>query len=78
VLQDFPDFDIRCEGHTKGKPDENNDARIRLSLIRAEAVKRALLQGGVTNAIICEGFGSIKGLGMCVKMFAPEADETAG
>jgi len=71
VLRAFPDYSVHCEGHTKGKPTDNSDARVRLSQVRAEAVRKALQKDCVTNEIICVGQGSAQGLGMCVKMFTP-------
>merc|ERR1719235_875217 len=44
VLDQFPDFAIRCEGHAKGKADENTEAKKKLSYMRAEAVKAGVKQ----------------------------------
>eukprot|EP00929_Paragymnodinium_shiwhaense_P077343 TRINITY_DN39826_c0_g2_i1.p1 TRINITY_DN39826_c0_g2~~TRINITY_DN39826_c0_g2_i1.p1 ORF type:complete len:1133 (+),score=336.67 TRINITY_DN39826_c0_g2_i1:76-3474(+) len=74
ILGAFPDFPIRCEGHTKGKAAENSDARVRLSQMRAEAVRQALAERGTPNAVECIGMGSSQGVGMCVKMYTPEAE----
>merc|ERR1712183_297584 len=72
ILMAFPDFPIRCEGHTKGKVTDNSDARVRLSQVRAEAVRAALVERGALNEIDCIGLGSSQGIGMCVKMYTPE------
>lgn len=69
VLHAFKEFTIQCEGHAKGKPSDNNEAKIRLSHVRAEAVSAALKNLGVVNEIACIGCGSEQGLGMCVRMF---------
>merc|ERR1712007_73208 len=63
-----------CEAHAKGKPQENNDAKKKLSHLRAEAVKAAVMSEGAENEIVCIGEGCARGLGVCVKMFyvAPE------
>jgi outer membrane protein OmpA-like peptidoglycan-associated protein len=76
LLKAFPEFPVRCEGHTKGKPAENSEARMRLSQVRAEAVRTALQKEGVTSEIICVGQGSAQGRGMCVLMFTPDAPQS--
>jgi outer membrane protein OmpA-like peptidoglycan-associated protein len=56
ILKAFPTARIRLEGHTDnvGKPDANQ----RLSLERAEAVRSALIAGGVeAGRLDAEGFG---------------------
>mmetsp|Transcript_99133 Transcript_99133/g.171933 ORF Transcript_99133/g.171933 Transcript_99133/m.171933 type:complete len:1052 (+) Transcript_99133:84-3239(+) len=72
VLAAFPDFAVRCEGHAKGKPADNNEAKIKLSQVRAEAVATALSKEGVENKIVCVGNGCAQGVGMCVRMYAME------
>merc|ERR1712113_1056792 len=47
ILRAFPEFPIRCEGHAKGRVADNNEAKVRLSQARAEAVRSALRQVGV-------------------------------
>merc|ERR1712048_858543 len=80
VLTKFPDIDIRCEGHAKGKPADNNAAKIKLSQVRAESVRTALKEEGTTNVIECVGIGSAQGLGMCVRMYSvpSEPEQTVG
>lgn len=73
VLEAFPAFSIRCEGHAKGQPADNNSAKMKLSYLRAEAVKAALKDKGVANNIHCVGRGSEEGLGMCVRMFVTDS-----
>jgi outer membrane protein OmpA-like peptidoglycan-associated protein len=73
VLKAFPEFSVRCEGHAKGKPADNNEAKMKLSQVRAQAVSNALKKDGVVNEIVCVGRGSEQGLGMCVRMFTDEA-----
>mmetsp|Transcript_69831 Transcript_69831/g.110837 ORF Transcript_69831/g.110837 Transcript_69831/m.110837 type:complete len:1117 (+) Transcript_69831:42-3392(+) len=75
VLAAFPAFAVKCVGHSKGKPSENNDAKRRLSQERAEAVKEALVADGVQNEIICASFGSALGRGMCVRLNALSTEE---
>lgn len=75
ILKAFPGFTIRCEGHAKGQACDNNDAKRRLSQVRAEAVRAAVMALGVTNTIVCIGMGSSQGLGMCVRMFATDPDK---
>jgi len=74
VLKAFPSMPIRCEGHAKGQPADNNLARQKLSQLRAEAVKAALREAGVENLMDCHGCGSQQGLGMCVKMVVADAE----
>jgi outer membrane protein OmpA-like peptidoglycan-associated protein len=71
VLKAFSEFTVHCEGHAKGKPADNNEAKRKLSQARADAVSTALKKNGVENEIICSGCGSEQGLGMCVRMFTP-------
>lgn len=68
VLKAFPDVSVNCIGHAKGKPEDNSEARVKLSLQRAEAVRQALVAEGVTNELICHGAGSSKGLGSGVQL----------
>merc|ERR1719375_849465 len=68
VMKTFPEFHVRCEGHSKGKPEDNNDSKMTLSRERATAVKMALLGEGVENDILVVGQGCSQGLGMCVKL----------
>merc|ERR1712154_154454 len=70
----FPAMPIHCEGHAKGQPADNNLARVKLSHMRAEGLKAALRDDGVTNAIECVGRGSEQGLGMCVRMTVMDPD----
>jgi len=75
VLNAFPSWDLRCEGHAKGKPEENNTQKVQLSVGRAEGMRTSLKKLGVTNAIYCVGRGSEEGLGMTVRMFLLDPDE---
>eukprot|EP00927_Polykrikos_kofoidii_P043448 TRINITY_DN37521_c0_g1_i1.p1 TRINITY_DN37521_c0_g1~~TRINITY_DN37521_c0_g1_i1.p1 ORF type:complete len:1249 (+),score=234.13 TRINITY_DN37521_c0_g1_i1:78-3824(+) len=78
LLQAFPEFPVLIEGHTKGRSSDNNEARIRLSQVRAEAVREALrAEGSLTNEICCVGLGSSQSLGMCVRIFTPDAPREA-
>merc|ERR1711862_717673 len=72
VLRSFAEFPVRCEGHAKGQPAENNDAKVKLSQARADAVKTALLAEGVVNTITTVGIGCAQGLGMRVRMYSDE------
>lgn len=74
VLNAFPSMPILCEGHTKGQPSDNNTVRVKLSHLRAEALKAALREVGVENVMDCHGHGSEQGLGMCVKMCVADPD----
>ncbi|CAJ1422255.1 unnamed protein product [Effrenium voratum] len=55
---------VQCVGHTKGKVEENNDARIRLSQDeRAEAVRKALVAEGELQPRHClPGLRPVEGL----------------
>merc|ERR1712060_347339 len=75
VLAAFPGLTIRCEAHAKGKPPENNEAKKKLSYLRAEAVKAAIKAEGVDNEIMCYGEGCARGLGACVRMFYLDPEE---
>eukprot|EP00931_Biecheleriopsis_adriatica_P044744 TRINITY_DN25622_c0_g1_i4.p1 TRINITY_DN25622_c0_g1~~TRINITY_DN25622_c0_g1_i4.p1 ORF type:complete len:850 (+),score=225.35 TRINITY_DN25622_c0_g1_i4:347-2551(+) len=68
VLKAFPDMAVKCTGHAKGKPEDNNDAKVKLSEERAEAVCKALKAEGVKNEVVCEGFGCSSGMGICVQL----------
>jgi outer membrane protein OmpA-like peptidoglycan-associated protein len=61
-------FVIKCVGHAKGRPSENNEAKKKLSCARAESVRAAVIHEGAKNEIFCVGEGSAKGAGMCVTM----------
>lgn len=76
VMKAFPELPVQIEGHAKGKPADNNEAKIRLSQVRAQAVSSSLKKDGVENEIVCVGRGSEQGLGMCVRMFTDEASNT--
>eukprot|EP00443_Scrippsiella_acuminata_P096588 CAMPEP_0115591650 /NCGR_PEP_ID=MMETSP0272-20121206/10385_1 /TAXON_ID=71861 /ORGANISM="Scrippsiella trochoidea, Strain CCMP3099" /LENGTH=946 /DNA_ID=CAMNT_0003026875 /DNA_START=73 /DNA_END=2909 /DNA_ORIENTATION=- len=78
VLKSFSEVAVRIEGHTKGKPADNNGAKMRLSQARAEAVKTALEKAGVQNQMHCYGQGCSHGLGMCVRMIAAEDSGDGG
>lgn len=72
VLKSFPSWIIRCEGHAKGLPKENNLEKKQLSLARSENVRKALQELGVRNPIHCFGYGSEMGIGKAVRMYALE------
>jgi len=78
VLRAFPDIPVRCEGHGKGRPAENNDAKVKVSQVRANAVRSALQRDGVENEIECVGHGCSQGLGMCVRLSAVAGRACAG
>jgi len=73
LLKAFPDVAVESVGHAKGRPEDNNDARVRLSEDRAAVVRRALVAEGVDNAITCTGVGSSLGLGtkVCLRTVHP-------
>mmetsp|Transcript_49662 Transcript_49662/g.118269 ORF Transcript_49662/g.118269 Transcript_49662/m.118269 type:complete len:909 (+) Transcript_49662:60-2786(+) len=73
LLQAFPGVPIKCEGHSKGRPADNDDAKRHLSLLRAETVKVALRTQGVLNDMQCTGEGSVRGLGMGIRMFVADS-----
>ena len=56
TMKAFPGFTVRCEGHAKGQASDNNDAKKRLSQVRAEAVRAAAVSLGVTNPILCSTY----------------------
>merc|ERR1719163_1139149 len=64
VLAAFPSFALKCVGHSKGRPADNNEAKRQLAQARAEAVKEMLSAEGVQNEILCSSYGSALGLGM--------------
>lgn len=69
ILRSFPDFVVRCESHTKGKAEENNENKRKMSQLRAEGIRAALREHGVrTPCIYCIGCGSARGLGQYVRM----------
>jgi outer membrane protein OmpA-like peptidoglycan-associated protein len=70
VVKAFAGLYIRCEGHTKGQPADNNAAKVELSKGRADAVSAALRERGVTNHITCVGEGSGLGLGIGVQIYS--------
>lgn len=74
ILQAFPNWVIVCEGHTKGRPEEDSESKQRLSQVRAERLAAALHKLGVQNRIECFGLGCSQGLGMCVRMRAREPE----
>lgn len=69
---------MNCIGHAKGKPEDNSEARLKLSLQRAEAVRQALVAEGVRNEVICHGAGSSKGHGSAGVQLSLAADESSG
>ena len=77
VLKTFPEFNVRCDGHARGKPWQNNALLNKMSQLLADVVRGALLREGVENKIWTLGQGSSQGLGMCVKMyvFHPTEDD---
>ncbi|CAE7606284.1 unnamed protein product [Symbiodinium natans] len=70
VLKSFPSWTVRCEGHAKGLPKDNNPEKKQLSLARAENFRRALQDLGVRSPIQCFGYGSEMGIGKAVRMYA--------
>ncbi|CAE8662639.1 unnamed protein product, partial [Polarella glacialis] len=74
-LKSWPSCTVLLEGHTPGRPLENNALLRSVAEEAADICREALEKAGVENRIVCSGLGCQQGIGMRVRLSRLPCDE---